>query len=44
MISKITRGAYLLIIAAMIAAYALSPEKSAAPKPHSEPPTWTIFV
>jgi hypothetical protein len=44
MISKIARGAYLLILAAMVAAYALSPAKSEAPKPHSEPPTWTIFV
>lgn len=44
MISKIARGAYLLIIAAMIAAYALSPAKSAAPKSHSERPAWTIFV
>jgi hypothetical protein len=44
MISRIARGAYLLIIAVMVAAYALSPARSEAPKPHSEPPTWIMFA
>ena len=44
MINKIARGAYLLIVAAMIAAYALSPAKSDTPKPQSEPVTWVIFT
>ena len=44
MISKVARGAYLLILAAMVAAYALSPAKSEAPKPQNDPPIWTMFA
>jgi hypothetical protein len=43
MINEIVRGAYLLIVAAMIAAYALSPAKSDVTKPQSKPVTWVIF-
>jgi hypothetical protein len=44
MISKIARGVYLLILAGMVAAYALSSAKSEAPKPHIDRPTWIIFA
>jgi len=45
MIGKIARGAYLCILAVMVAAYAaLSLAKSEAPKPQIDPPTWTIFA
>jgi hypothetical protein len=44
MISKIARGVYLLILAGMVAAYALSSAKSEAPKPHIDQPTWIIFA
>jgi hypothetical protein len=44
MISKIARGVYLLILAGMVAAYALSSAKSEAPTPHIDQPTWIIFT
>jgi hypothetical protein len=44
MINKIARGAYLLILAGMVAAYALSPAKSEAPELRSDQPTWIIFT
>jgi hypothetical protein len=45
MIGKIARGAYLCIIAGMVAAYAaLSLANSEAPKPQVDPPTWIIFA
>ena len=45
MISKVARGAYLLILAGMVVAYAaLSLAKSEAPEPQIDPPTWTIFA
>lgn len=44
MISKIARGAYLVILAGMIAAYALSLAKNEAPKPQNDQLTWIIFA
>ena len=44
MVGKIARGAYLFILAGMVAAYALSLAKSDVPKPQNDPPTWIIFA
>jgi hypothetical protein len=43
MLGTLTRGAYMLIVAVMIAAYALSAAKSDEPEPAKTQPTYTLY-
>jgi hypothetical protein len=44
MLSKMARGAFLLLLAVMIAAYALSAAKSEQPAPRDEQRTWRMYA
>jgi hypothetical protein len=44
MIKTIARGAYLLILAGMVAAYAFTPAKGEVPDPTSTEPIWVVFA
>jgi hypothetical protein len=44
MLSKIARGAYLLLLTVMIAAWALSAAKSEPAEQSNEQPVWIVFA